>query len=200
MAEGKAPSELASAPFVVEAGPVPKIDESTQYTRAELAATALAADAGAQARGPGHVAHMQRSPERENGRGAEGSTQGHDLNLRQVAASQVALPARTMIFVPAADEGANAAVLPERPSRPHAARAWKAQGHYAGLEVTPEPPHRVVEVDDLVDEHFVSQGASGYSNPAVRVGDRILAVDGLPAEHVSVQKLHGKLRARVGVE
>jgi len=62
---------------------------------------------------------------------------------------------------------------------------------FAGLEVTEQPPHAVVAIDDLVDNRFVKQGDPGYSNPIVHVGDRILAVDGRPAEHVSVQELHG---------
>ena len=49
----------------------------------------------------------------------------------------------------------------------------------------------MVAIDDLVDNRFVKQGDPGYSNPIVHVGDRILAVDGSPAEHVSVQELHG---------
>ena len=49
----------------------------------------------------------------------------------------------------------------------------------------------MVAIDGLVDNRFVKQGDPGYSNPIVHVGDRILAVDGRPAEHVSVQELHG---------
>ena len=62
---------------------------------------------------------------------------------------------------------------------------------FAGLEVTEQPPHAVVAIDDLVDPHFVTQGDPGYSNPTVHVGDRILAVAGRPAEHVPVRELHG---------
>ena len=62
---------------------------------------------------------------------------------------------------------------------------------FAGLEVTQKPPHAVVAVDDLVDPNFVPQGKPGYSNPVVRVGDRILVVSGRPAEHVPVQEIHG---------
>jgi hypothetical protein len=62
---------------------------------------------------------------------------------------------------------------------------------FLGLEVTKQPPHAVVAIDDLVDLHLVSQGEPGYSNPVVGVGDRILAVGGRPAEHVPVQELHG---------
>ena len=49
----------------------------------------------------------------------------------------------------------------------------------------------MVAIDDLVDPHFVKQGDPRYSNPTVHVGDRILAVGGLPAEHVPVRELHG---------
>ena len=62
---------------------------------------------------------------------------------------------------------------------------------FAGLEVTKQLPHAVVVIDDLVDKRFVKQGDPGYSNPIVHVGDRILSVDGRPAEHVSVPELHG---------
>jgi hypothetical protein len=62
---------------------------------------------------------------------------------------------------------------------------------FLGLEVTMQPPHAVVAIDDLVDPHLVSQGEPGYSNPVVGVGDRILAVGGRPAEHIPVQELHG---------
>ena len=65
-------------------------------------------------------------------------------------------------------------------------RGWRRGG--GGAE---QPPHAVVAIDGLVDNRFVKQGDPGYSNPIVHVGDRILAVDGRPAEHVSVQELHG---------
>ena len=69
---------------------------------------------------------------------------------------------------------------------------------FLGLEVTKQPPHAVVAVDDLRDRHLVSQGEPGYSNPVVGVGDRILAVGGRPAEHVPVQELQGSgFRVRV---
>ena len=59
--------------------------------------------------------------------------------------------------------------------------------------MTEKPPHKVVAIDDLVDQHFVGQGQMGYSNASVQIGDRIIAVDGRPAEHVSVSELHGIL-------
>ena len=68
----------------------------------------------------------------------------------------------------------------------------KFQAGFCGLEVTEKPPHRVLAIDDLVDEHFVQQGASGYSNPIVMPGDRIIKVSGRSAEHVSVKDLHGE--------
>jgi hypothetical protein len=71
------------------------------------------------------------------------------------------------------------------------AHVGRPEGHYAGLEVTERPPHQVVAVDDLVDSNFLTQGQNGYSNPSVSIGDRILAVDGRPAEYVSVGELHG---------
>jgi hypothetical protein len=74
---------------------------------------------------------------------------------------------------------------------PQARVIGRPEACFAGLEVTRQPPHAVVAVDDLVDPNFVPQGKPGYSNPVVRVGDRILAVSGRPAEHVPVQELHG---------
>ena len=71
---------------------------------------------------------------------------------------------------------------------------WRNTGHYAGLEVTTQPPHRVVAVDDLVDVNFVPQGQHGYTNPEVRPGDYILSVDGQAAENASLQQLHAVLR------
>ncbi|MGB1597128.1 MAG: hypothetical protein ACPIOQ_30490, partial [Promethearchaeia archaeon] len=67
---------------------------------------------------------------------------------------------------------------------------WRNTGHYAGLEVTTQPPHRVVAVDDLVDVNFVPQGQHRYTNPEVRPGDYILSVDGQAAENASLQQLH----------
>ena len=64
---------------------------------------------------------------------------------------------------------------------------------FCGLEVTTSPPHKVLAVDDLVDVNYVQQGVRGYANPIVMPGDRILAVGGRSAEHVSVNDLHGAL-------
>lgn len=50
------------------------------------------------------------------------------------------------------------------------------QGGHIGLEVTMEPPHAVVAVQDLVDHNFIKQGVAGYSNEPVLPGDRILEV------------------------
>ena len=49
-------------------------------------------------------------------------------------------------------------------------------GGHVGLEVTLEPPHAVVVVQDLVDANFVKQGSVGYLNEPVLPGDRILMV------------------------
>jgi len=47
----------------------------------------------------------------------------------------------------------------------------------------PSPPQQ--------EQPLQGQPPARYSNPVVRVGDRILAVSGRPAEHVPVQELHG---------
>ena len=64
---------------------------------------------------------------------------------------------------------------------------------FIGLKVTNAPPHAVIQVDDLVDVNFVRHDAAGYSNPAITPGDRILKVDDMFAEHVSVETLHSLL-------
>ena len=65
-----------------------------------------------------------------------------------------------------------------------------ALGAFVGLEVTHEPPHRVVQVDDLVDSNFVRHDEPGYTNPVVDPGDRIIAIDSTMCEHVSVRHVH----------
>jgi hypothetical protein len=67
------------------------------------------------------------------------------------------------------------------------------QAGYVGLKVTDAPPHAVVEVNDLVDANFVRHDQPGYSNPAIAPGDRILKIDGMIAEHVAVETVHGML-------
>jgi hypothetical protein len=64
---------------------------------------------------------------------------------------------------------------------------------YCGLEVTKAPPHTIVGVDEALDVNGVQQGAPGYANQAITPGDRIISVDGRPAEYVSVHELHGML-------
>ena len=71
--------------------------------------------------------------------------------------------------------------------------ASPGQAGYVGLKVTDAPPHAVVEVNDLVDANFVRHDQPGYTNPAIAPGDRILKIDGIIAEHVSVETLHGML-------
>ena len=64
---------------------------------------------------------------------------------------------------------------------------------YVGLQITDAPPHGVCAVEDLIDVNFVRQGAIGYSNPTIRPSDRILQIDGQPAEHVSVEQVRRML-------
>ena len=95
-------------------------------------------------------------------------------------------------------------VAPEAPS--HSMAEWLgATGHstdvdsdaYVGLSVTTRPPHAVVSVIDLYDKNFVKQGEPGYINPTIMPGDSILEVDGTPAEHVPVDKLHHLLSGKI---
>ena len=50
-----------------------------------------------------------------------------------------------------------------------------------------------VDLSDLMDENLVKQGMLGYKNEIVMPEDSILEVDGVPAEHIPVQTLHGLL-------
>lgn len=65
-------------------------------------------------------------------------------------------------------------------------RSGTDYGGFLGIEVTKDPPHRVLAVDDLLDANAVLQGEPGYSNAYVLPGDRIIALDGKPAERVPV--------------
>ena len=68
------------------------------------------------------------------------------------------------------------------------------QGGFVGLQVTESPPHHVQAVDDLVDENFIRHDAPGYTNPPINVGDRILHVDGMHVENVSLGMLQSMLK------
>lgn len=70
-------------------------------------------------------------------------------------------------------------------------------GGHVGLEVTLEPPHAVVAVQDLLDPNFIRQGMPGYSNEHVLPGDRILEVDGHDAESISVAELRNLLKGAI---
>jgi hypothetical protein len=70
--------------------------------------------------------------------------------------------------------------------------AGDLEGHFTGLEVTTTPPHSVLAIYDLVDKNGLRQGTQNYGNEHVEVGDRLLAVDGKPVEHIPVEALHGE--------
>jgi hypothetical protein len=53
------------------------------------------------------------------------------------------------------------------------------------MQVTKRPPFVVLEVDDLMDQHYVLQGQAGYSNEFVARGDKLLRVDGLDVQCVA---------------
>ena len=50
---------------------------------------------------------------------------------------------------------------------------------YIGLLIESKPPHLVAAVKGVTDVNFVQQGAPGYANEPVVVGDELLAVDGV---------------------
>ena len=57
---------------------------------------------------------------------------------------------------------------------------------FMGIEVTKKPPYSVLAINDLMDCNAVKQGESGYLNEKIVPGDRIIEVNGQPAEHVPV--------------
>ncbi len=56
------------------------------------------------------------------------------------------------------------------------------------------PPYFSTQIDDLMDMHQVMQGAPGYSQESVYVGDLVLAVDGKMCADDSLPELHQKLK------
>jgi hypothetical protein len=77
----------------------------------------------------------------------------------------------------------------EQASSSGAKAALSSRG-YVGMEVTKQPPFTVLEVDNLMDEHYILQGHAGYSNEHVKRGDKLLRVDGTRVESVTVKHLH----------
>ena len=58
-------------------------------------------------------------------------------------------------------------------------------------------PYEVLAIDDLIDTNFTPQGMPGYLNRDVKIGDRILSIDGhAVGEHVSLDEIHSMLRGR----
>ncbi len=102
-------------------------------------------------------------------------------------------PVRNAKWTPAAVRTARPPSSPDQPNQTKYRTATPPQAGYVGLRVTDAPPHAVVEVTDLVDVNFVRHDQPGYSNPAIAPGDRILKVDDMFAEHVSVETLHSML-------
>ena len=73
-----------------------------------------------------------------------------------------------------------------------------AQGCYCGLEMSQTIPYEVLAIDDLIDTNFTPQGMPGYLNRDVKIGDRILSIDGhAVGEHVSLDEIHSMLRGRL---
>jgi C-terminal processing protease CtpA/Prc len=63
-----------------------------------------------------------------------------------------------------------------------------------GLDVTLSHPHEVLEVRDLLGLNGKLQGEPGYSNPAVRAGDTLYAINGRYCEQQDMDFLHQALR------
>ena len=102
----------------------------------------------------------------------------------------------TLLFAkrtPAAVRSARPSSRPGQQTQTKYRTATPPQAGYVGLKVTDAPPHAVVQVNDLVDVNFVRHDQPGYSNPAIAPGDRILKIDDMFAEHVSVDTLHSML-------
>ena len=57
-------------------------------------------------------------------------------------------------------------------------KAFKAHRCYCGLEMSQTIPYEVLAIDDLIDTNFTPQGMPGYLNRDVKIGDRILSIDG----------------------
>jgi membrane-associated protease RseP (regulator of RpoE activity) len=68
---------------------------------------------------------------------------------------------------------------------------------FVGLVVTQEPPHAVREVHDLVDTGGIVQGAPGYHNERVEVGDFIMAINGQDVRRLPLDDLHALLRGEL---
>lgn len=73
---------------------------------------------------------------------------------------------------------------------------------YIGLVIESKPPHLVAEVRGVTDVNYVQQGAPGYANEPVHVGDTLIAVDGRSCISAGVEGIHGLLKgvARTPVE
>jgi len=68
---------------------------------------------------------------------------------------------------------------------------------FVGLMVSPGPPHAVGAVHDLVDTKGVVQGAPGYHNELVDVGDFIMSINNQAVQRLLVDDLHELLRGEL---
>jgi hypothetical protein len=68
-----------------------------------------------------------------------------------------------------------------------------ARKGYVGMQVTKRSPFIVLEVSNLMDEHYTPQGHAGYSNEIVKPGDKLLRVDGRGIESATLKQLHALL-------
>jgi C-terminal processing protease CtpA/Prc len=68
---------------------------------------------------------------------------------------------------------------------------------FVGLVVSPDPPHAVSAVHDLVDTNGVVQGAPGYHNERVDVGDFIMFINNQDVRRLSVDDWHELLRGEL---
>jgi len=90
------------------------------------------------------------------------------------------------------------AVTPRRDRQQLAGPPQHATPGSVGLVVTREAPHSVLQVADMCDVNGVMQGDSGYNNPAVLAGDRLLAVNGVAVEMQPIAEVHALLRGPTG--
>jgi hypothetical protein len=68
---------------------------------------------------------------------------------------------------------------------------------FVGLMVSPDPPHAVGAVEDLVDMNGVVQGSPGYHNERVDAGDFIMSINNQDVRRLSVDDLRGLLRGEL---
>jgi len=78
--------------------------------------------------------------------------------------------------------------------RPHPRRGTTPRSPpRLGLKISQQSPYLVEQVFTLMDPHGWKQWERGYSNPEVRQGDMLLAVDGAPIDGLHLPEVNAKL-------